>query len=417
MNTLAETKYSSPYRRLIGTCRLPFAVIWLVASSMFLVAALPARAIADVVTAEWGIPSNGLRCRVVTVQSSMNEEAVDLSQSEVRFESPEQLAFAVEVENVSDRPLRLLDTRYGDSYGPAKGKSKADWFGQFLFTIEYFDTNGAKIQHPTIHLIGGDSPVDGTLVKAIEPGGRHRFLLRPMKWLSIMTPQLGPGKFQAVVRYHGLPAETSEHLREHRPESKALGSWSGDAASRPTALELDSPANDLPKEVSWGEETDGLRAAMELSPHKRKYAFGEKPDLKLHLQNVSQTPITVATALWLSDTQADVWSEQNEVVDVGGRWYSGWRLMGRLTLQPQQSIALNAGNIAIAADSKQAVSIEHITNRIIVVPDGTYRIQLSGQFGVGFQRSNGKGEVLAPLKSDWSGTLKTGFAPLVIASQ
>jgi len=342
----------------------------------------------------------------------MSEERVDLSQSEFSFKFAEDLAFAVEVENVSDQPIRLLDTRYGDSSGSAR----SDWFGQFLFTIDFFDKDGAKVKHPEIQLIGSSTPVSRTRVETVEPGGKHRFLLRPMNWLSVMMPRLKAGSFQAVVHYHGLPIDASENLSEYRPESALLGSWSGNVSSMPTAFELSSPANDFPTEASWGEESDGLRAALEVSPNKPSYVFGERPDVKLHLLNVSETPITLATVLGLSNMHANARNEQDEEAEVHGSFFSGWRRYCRFTLQPQQTIALDAGNIAVAANREQAMEFRHVAYRTLVGPVGGYHLQLSGEFGRGFSQNNGRGKKLVPLEGDWSGELTTGFTPIVVAS-
>lgn len=359
----------------------------------------------------WGPPAGGLRCRVATVSASMNEEEVDLSQTVTQFDTPEEVALAVELQNVSDQPIRLLDTRYGDSFGESKGKSNADWFSQFLFSIDLLDDSGAVIERPRVELLDAHLAISGVLVVTLEPGQTRRFLVRPEKWLSVLAPRLGKGELRAVVHYHGVPPGVAERIREYRPESDVLDAWSGDAASSPAAFEIDA----APGQPVWGQPTRGVRAGVELTPAQPRYQHGEKVKLKLHVQNLGEAPITIATHLWLADLRVRVVDQQSAQHEAGGRFYTGWTLSGRVTLKPQQKVVLDAGNLGFAASQEQAAAFEHVTNRILTAPPGRYRVQLCDDLGRGFALRDGKGNQLGPLAGDWSGYLATGLAPLVVA--
>jgi len=387
-------------------------------SSQEVATAEPEPAPAPVATIGWGKPSNGLRCRIVPVRASMSEDEIDLDQETARFESPEGVAFAVELENVGKRPIELLDTRYGKSYGDSQGKAASDWFGQFLFSIDWFDGDGARIKRPDVQVVDLNMPLSGVMVATIEPGRTHRFLLRPTKWLSVMTQRLKAGEFQATVHYHGLSSRAAKRLREYRPDSGVLTAWSGDVVSPTAAFEIAARTNNRPVPLAWGDESDGLRAALDLVPNKTTHTHGEKPDVKLHVQNVSKKPITLASFLWLSDIQMTAKNDQGKEFTAGGILYTGWTLSGRITLLPQQTTIFDAGNLGIAASKEQADAFEHITNRKLIAPAGTYRLQLSGPFGTGgYVVKDGKGKQLSPLEGDWAGELTTGFAPLIIAAE
>ena len=233
-----------------------------------------------------------------------------------------------------------------------------------------------------------------------------------------MAPRLELGNYQGVVRYHGLPPSVADRIREYRPDSKVLGAWSGDAASQPVAIEILPPMEELPHvqtTLAWGEGSNGLRAAMRLVPNNATYAYGEKPEVKLHIQNVSEKPITLATQLWLSDIQMSAKDNLNADVGVGGTFYSGYTHCGRIALLPRQTVVLDAGNLGIAPTEEQADEIEHITNRKLVVPAGTYQLHLSGRFP-GISVRDRKGKQVIPLDGDWRGTLTTGVRPIVIAA-
>ncbi len=358
----------------------------------------------------WGDPSNGLRCRVATVHASMSEDEIDLSQIVIDFQRPEHVAFAVELENISDQPIKLLGAR-------STGKAKSDWFEQFLFWIELYDANGNKIERPEVQVVDLNLVLERALPTTIQPKRTHRFLLRPMNWLSVMTQRLERGKLQAAVHYRGLPARTADRIREYQPDSTALGAWSGDIVSPPAAFEIATPPNDRSTTLAWGDVSGGLRAALELVPRRANYRPGDKPEFKLHVQNVSETPATLATHLWLSDMRTTVKNAQDREVPVRATWYSGWTLSGRIRLQPQQVTILDAGNLGIASDNEQADAFEHVTHRKLIAPAGTYRVQLTGEFGSRHLLRDGKGKQLVPLKSDWIGQLTTDFASFVIAAE
>ena len=64
----------------------------------------------------------------------MSEEAIDPAQRVAQFYKPDDVAFAVELENGSDQPIKLFDTRYDENFGKSKGEAGSDWFGQVLFS-------------------------------------------------------------------------------------------------------------------------------------------------------------------------------------------------------------------------------------------------------------------------------------------
>src|SRR5262249_25059760 len=136
--------------------------------------------------ADWGPVKNGLRARVVPVSSAMSDDSINPEQRLTHFAKSEDVAFAVELQNVSDTPIKLLDTRYGESFGDSKGKARSDWFGQFLFSIDLFDRDGKKIDRPHVEVVDLNLVLDGALVVTLNAGEKHRFLLRPTKWMSAM---------------------------------------------------------------------------------------------------------------------------------------------------------------------------------------------------------------------------------------
>src|SRR5262245_49180351 len=71
----------------------------------------PARAKAEESYADWGPEADGLRCRMVAVPPSTDEESPDLAKTTEQFARADEITFAVELKNVSDKPLTLLGVR------------------------------------------------------------------------------------------------------------------------------------------------------------------------------------------------------------------------------------------------------------------------------------------------------------------
>ncbi|MEI8379446.1 MAG: carboxypeptidase-like regulatory domain-containing protein, partial [Planctomycetota bacterium] len=391
--------------------------------------------------ADWGrgeAAKNGLLARVIPVLSSMSEDNIDPNQRATKFAKPDDVAFVVELENISDKPIQLLDTRYGASYGEAKGKANSNWFGQFLFSFDLFDQNGKRIERPEVQVVSQDMILDGTLVVPLAPGATHRFLLRPAEWLRPFTLPLEHGRYGIAIRYHGMPDRVATRIKEYRPDSPTLQAVGGDVVSGVVQIDVagekktGSPTDALNEETTgidgekskslhpqlvWGAPSNGLRAAMSFFPHRSTHAHGDKPKLNLHVQNVIDKPIIFATELWLSELSASVKDDRGESVTVGTAWYSGMTPTARVTLKPQQILKLDAGNIGFAITKERSEKFEHITNRTLVAPAGKYSLQLGGRFGDSFLLKDSKDKVLAPLEGDYIGELKTGATPFEVTHE
>ena len=365
---------------------------------------------------EWGEAVNGLRMRVVPVHAEMSEEEVDLNAVQRKFKSQQEVAFAIEMENVSDKPIRILDTRYGNSYGEHSGKPNSNWFGQFLFSIEYFDADGRKVEYPHVAFVAPDLS-GGSLISEIAPGGSHRFLIRPAKWSSVMYQRLKYRKYTALVHYHSLAKRAADRIRERKPTSETLNAWSGDVASVVTRFQIARPLIP-PRTLSWGEPDNGLRAAMSFSPFLPWYGHGQKLDTLLHIQNVSDKPITLASEMSLSVASLTVKDAAGNPIKLGPTLlYEGVPTMIRTTLEPQQTIVLGAGSFGIAKTQEQADVFGHVTHGTMVVPTGEYRLQLTFESWRTPRMEDGKGRRLAPLDGDYVGNLTTGKKYLFLKDQ
>ncbi|MCY2963350.1 MAG: M56 family metallopeptidase, partial [Planctomycetota bacterium] len=94
---------------------------------------------------EWGEAVDGLACRLVPLSPSTDDESPDASQSVQQFTKGDDVTFAVELKNVSEKPITLLGVRYGESYAGAKGKLATSFFGPHLFEFRFTDAKGKAI--------------------------------------------------------------------------------------------------------------------------------------------------------------------------------------------------------------------------------------------------------------------------------
>lgn len=355
----------------------------------------------------WGDASDGLRIRVVPVRTTMNETQVDMQALQRKFEAQKEIAFAVEMENVSDRAIKILDTGYGDSFGKSSGKPNTNWFGQFLFSIEYFDADGKKVGYPEVTHVSSDLVLGSTKQLALAAGQKHRFLIRPSQWRNIHYQRLRHRRYTAVVHYHGISQIASNRIRERDPDDDVLEVWSGDVASRPTSFQIARPKLP-PTQLGWGEPVNGLRVAMSFANPLPWYGFGDKLDLLLHVQNVSDQPITLASEMWLSYPKLSIIDKDGNPIKSGATvTRGGLTPMCRTTLQPGQEIRIGAGNLGVAKTKQQADAFDYLSLGAIVVPAGEYRLFLEFDSRYVPRMEDGKGKQLAPLDGDYEGQLKT----------
>ncbi len=354
---------------------------------------------------EWSPIVGGLRCRVVSVEASMSEEAIDSSAVVREFPRYDQVAFVVEVENAGDSPVTLLDTRYGDSFGEASGDPNSDWSGQFLFEIRYRDAAGKTIAIPETTVIDANMVLGSTALATVEPKGVHRFLLRPEKWLSSLSRDPGAGTFTAEVIYRGMPERVKTRLREYRDDSPGLNAWSGELIGTSEPFEIRMADE---RRIAWGPAGDGITAGLELVP-SRDIPFGTRSKLRLHLKNVTDAPLSLSGHLWQSELPIEAVDAEGKPIDLATTWYSGWTLSAGFVLQPGEAATFDAGNLALAVDATQAEAFEHVTNRKLVVPPGKYRIRSVTSFGASPVLSDGEGNVLVPRDGDWQGKVETGW--------
>ncbi|HEV3117918.1 MAG TPA: RNA polymerase sigma factor, partial [Gemmataceae bacterium] len=122
----------------------------------------------------WGKTSGGLRARLVAVAPSTDEQKPNPNTVAVvkQFAHADDVTFLVELQNVSDKPVSVQGTRYGDAVAPpSAGKSVSDTFAPMLFDCDFFDNNGNPLDRPARNMLDGDAMLvlSGGLAETLPP--------------------------------------------------------------------------------------------------------------------------------------------------------------------------------------------------------------------------------------------------------
>ena len=366
----------------------------------------------------WGEVTNGLRIRAVPVLAEMSEDKIQLEQQNEIFQKFGDLAFAIEVENVTDKPIKFLDTRYGPQFGDSVGKANSDWLSQFLFSIKYFDKDGKLIAQPAVQILDLDLdlglPLGSANLSEIKPKAKHTFLVRPAKMLGLMQPRLEKGNYSATISYLGMSRKAAARLKKRKPDSPILSAWSGSVSTPNVKFELDFDESAKRPNPVWGKPVEGIQTAIEVETGQQVCRSKEKLKLSLLVKNTNPKPVVLSGFTWLTDDMVDVVDSMGAAVKVEHTFYTGSIISGRVTLNPGQVCRFDAGNIGIAKDIVTAKKFKDVTHRKLIAPPGKYKFRIKHFFSPS-ELKDGKGNLISPNEDDWSGTVTSGWLPIEIA--
>jgi beta-lactamase regulating signal transducer with metallopeptidase domain len=354
----------------------------------------------------WGEKSNGLRCRLVPVPATSDDESPDLSKKTSQFVGADGVTFAVELQNVSDHSLTLLGTRYSFKGNPQDGKLHTEFYGPELFDLGFTDATGKPVPRPARELVQDYYILNSVLAHEVPPGKSLVVLLRPAKFEVPTDHRLSPGNYRAKVRYRGPRATTLAHLREVFPNEPKARAWSHEVTSNEVAFTVTAdPADPKPPKLVWGEAKDGLQAAVEFRPVRGKASpsdppgtFPTKPWVAtiFHVKNVSDRPIKFVSERGRQGDEITATNAAGATKRLEVGWTTGWPIVYRWTLQPGEVAQLfAAGSIGV------------------IDQPGQYTIRCHINFA-SLSQNNGEGEFGFPKKDDWHQTLVTGHCPITI---
>jgi len=357
---------------------------------------------------EWGTEVNGLVCRIVPVDASMDDEAIELDQAVAEFEQLDEITFAVELKNVGKRPITLLGVQYGANHPSVAGKPNANHFAPHLFEFEFTDRDGKAIPR-TERRFSVDTHsmiLSGASAHELDPNQSLKFLLRPARFERSMDHRLASGKYRLKVRYRGPNQVVLEKIREHWPDKPQLNAWAHEVESNAVGFSIAPDPDARRSRLVWGPAKDGLQAALEIrvpprtagDPNASRGVMLKTPLLAVfHVKNVSDKSITFVSESPRQGDTVHVIDAAGEEIEVRDTWVSGWPIDVRWTLQP--------GDIA------------HLTASTPSLNDldrpGQYSVHFTIRFNSRIGRDD-KGNVVFPAPGDWQSELDTGKTPLFL---
>jgi beta-lactamase regulating signal transducer with metallopeptidase domain len=363
---------------------------------------------------EWGNRVDGLRARIVSVLSSMTEDAIDSPQRVTKFAKAKDIAFVFELENVSDKPIKLVDVFHNDTNG--EPNVDAAWTSQYVFSIDLFDGEGRLIEQPEIEVDDVIFFLPSARVAILEPGMTQKFMIKTDSWLATFKPQIQPGKYRVAVRYHWL--STPNATKTIVKNSPLLEVPAINVASASVAVEVEGKRRQA--DLIWGKANNGLRAAVSIEPPQATYAHDQVHGVRLHLQNVGTQPLKLVSNLYMPDAQTTYSNDKGKRMKlddsfVGGRM--GTSLRGLVTLKPQQIVVINLSSVGLAATKKQAKQFDEQMVRKLIAPSGKYSVQSVASFKNNVLNARRvDGQELVEVKDAWIGDLKTGITPFTIGT-
>lgn len=373
-----------------------------------------------------GEPSSGLQLRVIPVAPGSDEQQPDTSATPVAdYATPQDLTLVAELKNVSDRPIRLVGVRYGTGVTPPwPGKSNTSTFGPLLFRYRFRTEAGDLVEPPMVRANGEQFlEISSARVEVLAPGEAFVCQLRPLAKAHEAGYWLKSGAYSLEVHYAGVSVETAATIDKHWPHLKFGGVWNGDAISAAVAVRF---AESGTPELVWGQAPDGLEAAIEFRDERthrpkdqpipsNEFPIGAVVETFVHVRNASRRTISFWTEDWRQGDQLTLIDAAGESSAVSAAWYSGWSGLKQMTLEPGQVAVLHCGNVGLFAEAGEEERAAHPVLRKALVLNGKFTARMTLNFGSLRTKAADGSEIPGP--GDFSGSLVTGDAPLVVRAR
>jgi hypothetical protein len=184
-------------------------------------------------------------------------------------------------------------------------------------------------------------------------------------------------------------------------------------AGRPLAT--DSTENKSQNYEAWGQDVNGLRAAVEFVPEKECYNFREEIGIRFHVQNTSDWIIKLPTTSWRfgNESKCVIKDKNGKSVPVSHTWFYGDPKVDRHEILPDEVVIIECAPLAIAKDEAQAEKFNHPIAYSAVLKPGEYYLHYELKFP-DIVRTDANGDVTVPLPDDWQGILVTGTVKLCV---
>lgn len=359
---------------------------------------------------EFGPVSDGIQCRLISVSPDINVESPDVKQVDTKFNQSNDVTFAVELKNVSDKAVDLVGIRYGDGYAPeSQGKLATSMFAPQWFDFTFTDASGKEVARTRREFYNAWLMADGASVHTLQPNESLTVAIKPSEFLAPFNIDLPPGSYNAVVRYRGPDDDVKANVRKHWPEKSILNAWSHSVTSNSAAFTIDQPAEGARREdLVWGPTVAGLQAAVEFklakdvkgNPHiPPGILAGSSYHSVIHVRNASDKTITLVSETGRQGDEIAVTDAEGNKVEVPNAFYTGWPIDVLWTLQPGQEAELPILTPSLSLDKVGKYSVR-------------YTLRFNSR-----QMKDAAGNVTFPRPGDYKEDLETGVATLYLTDK
>lgn len=357
----------------------------------------------------FGAESHGLRCRLVALSPEVSDELPDLNDTTQTFAQSGDMTFGVELKNVSSETLTLLGVRYGEGYAEnVRGTLRTDLLAPHLFDFEFIDKEGKPVPRTHREYFSRWHMLLNASTHELKPGESLLLVLRPAKFHAPMEYDLPPGTYQVRVRYRGLDEPLPENVRKAWPERTTLGAWPHEVESNSIDISIEEGSRRIEfQDWVWGKPVEGLRAAVafrlpdnvEGDPLTAPgVPLGTDMGVELHVQNVSDKPITFVSESNRQGDEVLITDEDGNKVEIESVWRTGSPIEVAWELAPGEVAQLPLLSSPIDA-LKQA---------------GRYMVRYTVRFNSRVQK-DAQGNVVVPRPGDFNREVDTGDTPLFLS--
>jgi hypothetical protein len=153
----------------------------------------------------------------------------------------------------------------------------------------------------------------------------------------------------------------------------------------------------------WGQEVNGLQAAIEFIPENNTYKQGDVIGILFHLRNVSDHRIQFVTSDWRNEDKCFLKDPNGNEISCNYIGYLGWLNTNRMFLDPCESVLLKSSSFGIAKNkSLESSEFTHPVGAYVYLKPGRYLLYYQLRF------PDIRSSSLPDEPNDWIGTLETG---------
>ena len=162
----------------------------------------------------------------------------------------------------------------------------------------------------------------------------------------------------------------------------------------------------------WGQEVNGLQAAIEFMPEMYEYKQGDVIGILFHIRNVSDRRIQFVTSDWRNYDKCFLKDPNGNEISCNHILYTGLPNINRIFLDPCESVSIKSSSFGIAKNKAlDSSEFTHPVGANVYLKQGRYLLYYQLRF------PDIRSTRLSEEPNDWIGTLETGRREILVLSE